>query len=174
VSSRSHSGRPEPPTIGRDASGSRHSDGSGSLTPPAPTAARADIRISRRAALNIMNASGSSTKTAEAMLGHMSSVRRSRITSNQASQHSIVAVISRPAITICLPHRKAQPVTANAPSSTKSNPTHASLQWVATYSRRRVMMSTTIQAASTTQEIAKNRTPIRRRRSSFRSSIGCG
>jgi len=160
--------------MGRDESGSRHSDGSGSLTPPAHTAARADIRIRRRAALSIMNASGSSTRSAEAMLGHMSSVRRSRITSNQASQQSIVAVITRPAITTCLPRHRAQPVNPNALSSTKSNPTHASRQWVAVYSRRRVMMSTMIQATSTTHEIPKKSTPSRRRRSSLRSSSGCG
>lgn len=140
-------------------------------------AARADIRSSRRAALNSRNASGSSMKAAEAMLSHMSSVRRSRITSNQASQHSSVAVISRQPITICRPRQNAQPVTANAASSTKSNPTQASRQWVAVYSRRSVMISTMIQAISTTQATAEISAPTFRRRSirsTLRSSSGWG
>jgi hypothetical protein len=156
------------------ASGSFQSEGSGNLLPPAPTAARADIRIRRRAALSIRNASGNSTTTAEATLSHMSSVRRSRITSNQASQHSSVAVTNRPAIAIWRPRQKAQPVSANVASRTMSKPTQARRQCVATYSRRSVMTSTTIQATRMTQATAKNSAPRRRRRSSFRSSSGCG
>ena len=82
--------------------------------PDSLIAARAEILIRRRAALNIRNASGSSMNTAEATLPQMSRVPGSRITSNQASQHSSVAVISRKAIAIWRPRQSAQPVAANA------------------------------------------------------------
>jgi hypothetical protein len=113
-------------------SGSRHSDGSGTASSPrALTATSADSLISRRAALSSKNASGSSMSTAEQMLIHMPLVPRSSMTSNQASQHSSVPVISRQAITIWRPRQKAHAVAANAENSTMSNPTQASRQCVA-------------------------------------------
>jgi hypothetical protein len=144
------------------------------VTPPAPIAASADILMSRRAALSSRNASGSSTRTASAMLGHMSFVPRSRITSNHASQHSRVPVISRQAIATWRPRQSAQPVTANPMSSKPSSPTHARRQCVAVKSRCSVSASTTIQAASTTLAAIEMIAPSRALRFSLRSSSGCG
>ena len=96
--------------------------------PDSLTAARAEILIRRRAALNMRNASGSSMNTAEATLPQMSRVPESRITSNQASQQSSVPVISRKAITIWRPRQNAQPVAANPRNSMMSNPTQAPRQ----------------------------------------------
>jgi hypothetical protein len=152
----------------------RHSDGS--WPPPSAVliATSADSLMRRRAALNMRNAIGSSTTTAAAMLVHMSLVRRSSMTSNHASQHSSVPVTSRQAITIWRPRQNAQPVAAKAASSTMSKPTQASRQWVAVYSRCKVKMSTTIQPASTIQEMTEKRTASLRRRARFTPSIGCG
>ena len=82
----------------------------------------ADSLIRRRAALNIRNAIGSSTNTAEATLSQTSDVPRSSTTSNQASQHSSVPVTSRQAMTIWRPRQNAQPVAANASSRMRSKP----------------------------------------------------
>ncbi|HEX4787959.1 MAG TPA: hypothetical protein VH372_05820 [Actinospica sp.] len=144
------------------------------MTPPAPSAASPDILIRRRAALNIRNASGSSTTSAETMLTQRSLLRRSRMTSNHASQQSRVPVISRKAITIWRPRQKAQPVSAKPVSSTMSKPTQASRQCVARKSRCKVSTRTTIQATSTTQATAANRAASRERRRRFKSSSGWG
>ncbi len=74
------------------------------------TATRADSLIRRRAALNMRNASGSSTSTADATLIHTSDVPASSTTSNHASQHSSVPVTIRQAMTIWRPRQNAQPV----------------------------------------------------------------
>ena len=66
--------------------------------------------------------------TAEARLPQMAPVPESRITSNQASQHSSVAVISRKAIAIWRPRQSAHPVAANPRNSRMSNPTQAPRQ----------------------------------------------
>ena len=87
--------------------------------------------MSRRAALNMRNAIGSSTTAADNRLSHSPLVPRSRITSNQASQHKSDPVTSRQAMTIWRPRQNAHPVTAKAASSTRSKPTHASRQCVA-------------------------------------------
>jgi hypothetical protein len=156
------------------ASGSFHSDGSGSVTPPAAIAASADILISLRAALSMRKASGSSTKAADARLSQMLRVPRSRITSNQASHHSRVAVTSRKAIAIWRPRHSAQAVRVNPASSKTSNPTQASRQCVAVKSLCSVNASTTIHAASTTAATTENSAASRRLRLRFRSSSGCG
>ena len=129
----------------------------------------------RRAALNMRNAIGSSTMTAEAMLIHMPLVPRSRITSNHASQHSSVAVTSRQAMTIWRPRQNAQPVAANAASRTMSNPTQASRQWVhveVTGAGRAA--STMIQPTSTVQQTIEKSTPSRLPLDRCISSSGCG
>ena len=87
--------------------------------------------MSRRAALNMRNAIGSSTTAAVSRLSHSPLVLRSRITSNQASLQRSAPVTSRQAMTIWRPRQNAQPVTAKAASSTMSKPTHASRQCVA-------------------------------------------
>jgi len=84
--------------------------------------------MSRRAAANMRKAIGSSTTTADATLCHCPLLPRSRITSNQASQHSSVPVTSKQAITIWRCRQNAQPVAAKQKSSTMSKPTQASRQ----------------------------------------------
>jgi hypothetical protein len=59
------------------------------------------IRVSRRAALNSKNASGSSASTAAMMLILASGVPESSTTSNQASQTSSVPVKIMPKMTTC-------------------------------------------------------------------------
>jgi hypothetical protein len=78
--------------------------------------------------LNIRNASGNSTTTAEATLSHTSELPASRTTSNHASQHSSVPVTIRQAMTIWRPRQNAQPVAANAANRIRSNPTQAPFQ----------------------------------------------
>jgi len=97
-------------------------------SPASPTATTADSRIRRRAALNMRNASGSSTTTAEATLIHTSELPASRTTSNHASQHSSVPVTIRQTMTNWRPRQNAQPVAANAASRIRSNPIQALLQ----------------------------------------------
>jgi len=139
-----------------------------------PIATSADRRMSRRAALNMRKAIGSSMMTAEATLSHSPLVPRSSMTSNHASQHSSVAVTRRQTITIWRPRQNAQPVAAKAKSSTMSKPTQASRQCVAVKCRCRVSTSTMIQPTSTVQQMMENSAPRRRRLSRWSSCIGWG
>ena len=82
----------------------------------------------RRAALNMRNASGNSTMSADATLSQTSDVPASSTTSNQASQHSSVPVTIRQTMTIWRPRQNAHPVAANANSRMRSNPTQAPFQ----------------------------------------------
>ena len=149
-----------------------HSGGSASCgrssqsleSPDSRTATRADSRIRRRAALNMRNASGSSTISAEATLPQMSDVPASRTTSNHASQHSSVPVTSKQAMTIWRPRQNAQPVAANAANSMRSNPTQAPFQCWVWKERCRVRTSTMIQPTSTAQAMIDARVPRRRPR----------
>jgi hypothetical protein len=120
------------------------------------------------------NASGNSTISAEATLPQMSDVPASRTTSNHASQHSRVPVTSRQAMTIWRPRQNAQPVAANAPSSMRSNPTHAPFQCWAWKERFRVRKRTTIQPTSTAQAMIDARAPTQRPRDRRIARNGCG
>ncbi len=97
--------------------------------------------------------------TAEAMLTQMSGVPESSITSNQASQHSSVAVTSRQAMTIWRPRQNAQPVAANASRTEEVEPTQAPLQCWVWKERCRVRPSTMIQPTSTAQAMTDNEDP---------------
>ena len=85
-------------------------------------------RISRRAPITASAASGSSTQSAISRLTRNPLVRTSRVTSNQASQHSSVARITRQMITSWRCRQAAQAVTANVTSSAMSKPTQAPRQ----------------------------------------------
>ena len=85
-------------------------------------------RMRRRAPITASAASGSSTHSAISTLTRKSLVRRSRVTSNQASQHSRVASTTRQMMTSWRCRQPAHAVIANVTSRPRSNPTHAPRQ----------------------------------------------
>ena len=75
-------------------------------------------------------------------------------------------------MTIWRPRQNAQPVAANAPSSMRSNPTHAPFQCWAWKERFRVRKRTTIQPTSTAQATTDTTIPSRRPLARYMPSIG--
>jgi hypothetical protein len=145
-----------------------HSGGTGPVAPSRAISVATVSRSSRRAPSAMSMASGISAKIAESRLNQMPLVPQSSVRSNQASQHSSVAVTIRHTISNCLPRHAVHATAANASSSATSKPTQAPRQPPELYRLGSVTASTPIQAARKMQQ------PIARVRASFRRLLAFG